>query len=193
MEDLCIICSSANNDDSITVKRGIDTLIQCSIQRKDGLADLFRTKTPVIVHKVCRRQYTHPTNIARLSHAASAINLDNTEDVSVLHLRSAERNFNFKRDCLFCAEEAYDKVRVKQPHKYRKVVYEVRKLKFKEKVLCRASERGDALGEAMITRLSNVINLVAVEARYHEECRLHFFLKVKFTNRGTNTRTARRC
>ena len=57
------------------------------------------------------------------------------------------------------------------------VVYEVRTLEFKEKVSCRACERGDALGEAVITRLSNVIDLVAAEARYHEECQLHFFLK----------------
>ena len=109
--DSLIQCCIQRNDGLVTVMRGIDSLIQCCIQRNERLADLFRTKTPVIV-------YTYPTIIARLSHSASGINVDKTEDVSVLNLRSTECDFDFRRDCLFCADETFDKVRVKQRAKY---------------------------------------------------------------------------
>lgn len=41
--------------------------------------------------------------------------------------------------------------------------------------MAQAKSRGDDWGQCVQTRLANVIDLVAVEARYHDTCRKDFF------------------
>ena len=52
----------------------------------------------------------------------------------------------------------------------------VRTLEFHDTVLHRASQRNDNWGNDVYARICSVIDVVAAEARYHEDCRLKFFL-----------------
>ena len=52
-----------------------------------------------------------------------------------------------------------------------------RTFQFRETVVIRATEREDQWGDSVLARVCNTIDLVAVEAKYHKECRIKFFLK----------------
>lgn len=55
-------------------------------------------------------------------------------------------------------------------------MYEARTLEFKENILLRASKRNDEWVRSVSTRVHSVFYLVTAEAKYHEECRVDFFL-----------------
>ena len=90
-------------------------------------------------------------------------------------MRSSELEFDFKRECLFCTENVSDNVKLAVDR--RKSTSIVRTLEFRDTVVIRATEREDQWGDSVLARVCNTIDLVAVEAKYHKECRIKFFLK----------------
>ncbi len=59
----------------------------------------------------------------------------------------------------------------KTPEKYRRHIYKVRSIEFKDNVLNIYAERSDETGHAVSKQLSSVYDLVAEEERYHDECK----------------------
>ena len=84
-------------------------------------------------------------------------------------LRSCESPFDFRKDCLFCGDEA--SMNVKLCSKRRTSVTNVETIEFRENILKRATERNDEFGQTVSTRVQSCIDLIAVEAIYHRECR----------------------
>ena len=109
------------------------------------------------VHIQCRKEFTRPkskivpTNIA--SHHRT--------------LRSDTEQFDFKSKCLFCASFAkFSLTTKKRSHD----VYPVRSLDFQDKILHDCVERNDNWANEVHCRLTQVLDLPAAEAVYHQAC-----------------------
>jgi len=65
----------------------------------------------------------------------------------------------------------------------RRAVHGVQSLEIKISTLDIASKRGDDLGKTIVNRITDVLDLVAVEAKYHGDCHKKFLLCL---NKGQN-------
>lgn len=63
--DCCIICNTQLSvSETVTVTaKGIETLIDSSLKRKDGLHSKFETLPTIILHKECCKKYTCNTSM----------------------------------------------------------------------------------------------------------------------------------
>ena len=158
---------SATDDVSQVTPKSLQTLISSSLARNDGLVVKFENVAlPQSLHTSCRKQCTRPTSIKSYQNQSD---LSSTSTVESKTLRSCESPFDFKKDCLFCGEEA--SMTVKLGSKRRTSVTNVETIEFLENILKRATERNDEFGQTVSTRVQSCIDLIAVEAIYHRECR----------------------
>lgn len=188
----CCICENLINSDSevVTLKsKGLDSLISSSKQRFDDKWLTFNEN--IKVHPKCRKDYTRPQSIKAAINAINAAkDLHGTSYTSPRKgkLRSAIPEFNFKLQCLFCDEVIDDEFFKKEKKKKiesRRSVHEVQSLEIKISTLDIASKRSDDWGKKIVNRITNVLDLVAVEAKYHGDCHKKFFtLPKQGTKRG---------
>lgn len=63
----CAICSEEGTSKTLVVvgKRGFPTLINASKLRDDCKWQTFESVDSLMVHKDCRKKYTHPSNIKK--------------------------------------------------------------------------------------------------------------------------------
>lgn len=162
--DVCVICDqSLNILKSVNVyKKGLDTLIKASHLRADGKWSIFENKDVMVLHEKCRRDYTRSTSIK----ACTAENKKNAPDQSSTSTmrRSVTEKINFKTDCLFCAKNVNIRRKVMQK------VCVVSTLHIKDTILKHCLQRNDEWGEQVRHRIDTEIDLVAAEARYHQNC-----------------------
>lgn len=172
---MCIFCGNKLEDDSVLVKKSLESIIQASLQIKDGLHERLGWTTALIVHRVCRLKYTRPSTIKA---ATKQRETDQTAPSTSATLRALEEKFDFKKDCFICGKPAV--VDSKRPYYRRKPVHLVSALEIKENVIEKCNERNDSWGEKVKLRLLSFSDLVAPEARYHKYC-YRYFLKTKNT------------
>lgn len=169
----CIICNELLSvSETVTVtSKGIRTLINYSLQRKDGLNSKFETLSTVSIHKECRKVYTRSSSIK--AYIASSKNIEDFESSSApIKRRSDFQKFNFKEHCLFCGMDAV--VNPKTPTHYRKPVHLVHTLTIKQTISKYIENRNDDWGDLVRSRLEGVVDLVAAEGRYHSDCYARF-------------------
>jgi len=63
-ETTYILCNNPLEGDVVIVSKGLTTILQSSIQRKDGIYERLEGKTSIGIHQICRHNYTRPTSIA---------------------------------------------------------------------------------------------------------------------------------
>lgn len=163
----CILCGKDTEGDTIVVTKGLKTITEASILRKDGLHESLEGKSSVRVHKSCRQNYTRPSSIkaATASPPCPAVCIPSTSSPV---LRSLGDNFDYKTNCFFCGEKAI--VDSKIPLYRRKKFRMVATLEIKNSLLQKCEDRRDEWGDQVKARLLNVSDLVAPEARYHKNC-----------------------
>ena len=136
-------------------QRGINTIIQCSEIRQDGVKDLFVNNVVREVHPECRKWYTR--NPKPPSH------------VPTPQRPTRSATFDFKTHCFFCGRKCIDVTKCRNPSK--EEWSEVRTLGILHSVRNFANAReDDEWGREVLHRLSGVIDLVAAEGRYHRYC-----------------------
>ncbi|KAL3277876.1 hypothetical protein HHI36_013217 [Cryptolaemus montrouzieri] len=66
VEEVCFVCDKLLSTDVVDVvkEKGTAKLRECSLQRKDGMANLLLGLTSVKVHQKCRKKYTNMKMIA---------------------------------------------------------------------------------------------------------------------------------
>ena len=172
-ETLCFICEESLIDGkTILVKqKGLNTFRECSRKRNDGKSDKYLiNRLSVTVHDACRKQYTNKKLIA----VANRRGFDTVlQDAPSSSRRSDVPEFDFKKCCFLCSAEIteeYLRHLKKSRLSSRDTIYDVRTLKMIENVLTRAQNRHDDWGRAICERIGNIHDLVAVEARYHNNC-----------------------
>lgn len=169
----CILCEPTGNNcfgDTVCVTRGLNKIIETSVSKGDNVKKLLENKSSVVVHVKCRKDYTR-----RLEPVTS-------KPQTVHEIRE---KFNFKSHCIICGEKV-----VVEVNKFRKrTSYEysvVETLEFIENIRTNAEKRNDNWGKEVLLRLSNVIDLVAAEGRYHRTC-YKYFLRTDCKKTGTAT------
>lgn len=123
MSDYCFICAKLLTESEIvTIKRGMKTLINASIERADEFLEYLKNKKSVKIHESCRKNYTRKSSIAaankrqREEQQAST----STESPPRTRLRSNESAFCSKKQCLFCGQELNEGYQKKKPSDIRR-------------------------------------------------------------------------
>ena len=95
-EDVCLFCGESLNQENkptTTVSRGLQTIVDKSVEYGDGLHTKLTDCSSIIVHTDCRKNYTR--------RASKRFNTDNITPETPTSLRSAMQEFEFKSDCFF--------------------------------------------------------------------------------------------
>jgi hypothetical protein len=107
MSQLCFICNKhLTESETVTVDRGLKTLINASIERGDEFSEYLKDQTSVTVHKQCRKNYTRKDTIAALKRKQDEEQAS-TSKISPPRTRArvSASSFCFKKCCLFCGNE----------------------------------------------------------------------------------------
>ena len=174
MSQSCFICNKLLTEDEIvTVSREMKTLIDASIERGDGFGNYLRSAKSVTVHVDCRKSYIQKSSIAAIKRqhedgqaTTSKVNLPRTR------ARVSKSDFCFKKYYLFCgdeADEADEETEKKSLHRWQKI-YNVAAFSFKEFVLAVAQNRSDDVSKAVTARINFEYDLIAAEAKCHDNC-----------------------
>jgi len=158
--DECTICQKPVDGGTPTVRLGEKGCIGIQAANINHPCPV-EVKAGGTVHIQCWKEFTRPkskivpTNIA--SHHRT--------------LRSDTEQFDFKSKCLFCASFAkFSLTTKKRSHD----VYPVRSLDFQDKILHDCVERNDNWANEVHCRLTQVLDLPAAEAAYHQACSVNF-------------------
>lgn len=169
----CAICkghAGGEKQPSATLtEKGSDTINRASASREDDI----HTSPGDLVHQACRKAYTNPQQIVKaLKEKKQEKECDKEVDNRVL--RSAESEFHYDRDCLFCGRSAHVGTKRKSSDV---PVFPVRTVEFKNTVLKSCDERGDAWAATVKARVLHVHDLHAADAVYHQVCSVNFRTK----------------
>lgn len=178
MSQFCFICSKLlTKNESVTVDRGMKTLIDASIERADEFSEYLQNQISVTIHLECRKNYTRKSSIASAKRRHSQEEAS-TSKISPPRTRArvSDSAFCFKQCCLFCGDQLNEQYETKKPKHLRRKFFNVTTLSFKESVLKAARDRNDDMGRAIVARVGFEFDLVAAEAKYHNDC-YNSFLK----------------
>lgn len=168
----CIFCKTPleGNLPTVTVQKGIKKIIECSLDRKDSLHLELEGKNVITVYVKCRQNYTRPTRI-NTSEERFALEEPNNG----ITLINSVSQFDFETGCFFCGEKC--SLDVKYPSHRRKSVHNVSSMAMRDNILRQCELRNDNWGNDVRSRICNVLDLVAIRARYHNACYKDFFYK----------------
>ena len=119
MSQLCFICNKLLTEGkTVTVSRGMKTLIDVNIERGDEFVDYLRSEKSVIAHVDCRKSYIRKSSIAAIKRQHED-GQTSTSKVSPPRTRARvnESDFCFKKYCLFCGDEADEEAEKKSLHR----------------------------------------------------------------------------
>jgi len=171
--ELCIVCLkniAGGPTGTCYVKIGhvgANSINQSSTKRKDKL----EAKKGDYVHISCRKQYVNKKCIVLFNRKDGITDQDR-------QLRSSGLSYDIRNECIFCGKP--DKYKKKKPkHK----LTQVETHEFEETILDIGTERQDEWAENVFLRLqfihTNIYDLPAAEAQYHDQCRSNFTTKNK--------------
>ena len=158
--------------------RGLSSLKEFSIKRGDDEltthlnAKLQENGGKVLVHAKCSREHIDDKKIKR------HVTTDTTNGTpKKKKFRSQQPNFDWKNNCLFCGDgipEQHRKKKIKDDTV--KIVggkLESAELIYKTHTRC--LERSHTIASTVLRGLSDCLDLVASEARYHTLCHVRYF------------------
>lgn len=177
MSEYCFICAKLLTENkTVTVERGMKTLINASIERGDEFSEFLKNQKSVTIHEDCRKNYTRKCSITAANKRQREKQEASTsaERPPRTKLRVNESAFCFKKLCLFCGKELNEEYERKKPLASRRRISQVSTLQCKDSIFKVARARSDAIGEAVLARVHEY-DLVAVEAKYHHDCYVSFF------------------
>lgn len=108
MSQFCFICNKLlTQTGSVTVDRGMQTLIDASTERGDEFSEYLKNQKSVTIHVQCRKSYTRKSSIAAAKRQHEEEEEASTSKVSPPRTRArvSESAFCFKQCCLFCGKE----------------------------------------------------------------------------------------
>lgn len=188
--EVCFICEKAIDPASVKIIKGetINNFIRASKQRQDEKHHQFQNKESLTIHSNCSKSYTSQKEInyvLRKLRDASA-----STSSTVLTRGTATTDFNFKKLCFICEEDATDEFLKKQdrlPANKRQRVHCISSNDTLKSLLGKLSTATDKLSLSIYTRLMKVEDLVAVGARYHETCQKNLYSKCRVSSEPDET------
>ncbi|KAK3923560.1 Tyrosine--tRNA ligase [Frankliniella fusca] len=159
--DYCILCDDTKCGDVVCVKRGLETLVEVSKKKKDGIAAKLHGRDSITVHKDCRKKY--------INHVKEVAECDKENNVP-LKRRSSSSIFDFNAHCLYCGNALEPEFGNRTPLRKRPKICTVTAEDAKCKILEKAKTIGGEQADAVVLRLSSVLDLRAANCRYHIDC-----------------------
>lgn len=169
----------------VVKKKGLSTIIQSSKEREDGLWNHLVGDNigSTEVHVDCRKTYTRKSSIDAARKALSSIHPDLASPVKK-KLRT-DSEFDYRRNCLICANECSEEKERKLPANYRQSIQNVRTFNLKESLMKICEHRKDTVGKDVKRRIEGVLCLIAAEAKYHKTCMDRFRCSIPSENSAT--------
>jgi hypothetical protein len=163
----CFICEQVvtNEDKIVPGEHARQNIIRCSKERRDDKHKYLSDDCYIVVHRLCRNEYTKPSNVkrAKLSFETPKEEID----VSPKRLRSSG-NFDFDNFCIFCCD-AVKKIPKKGKANVKRSVRVILDDSSKENIEKQAISRKDKWGRQVFSRIYTV-KLKDVRPKYHYGC-----------------------
>lgn len=159
----------------VVVDREMNTLIHASVERNDKFLEYLKDKHSVTIHVQCRKMYTRKSSIAAAKRTRETEEGSTSTSPPRTRTRISEADFCIKSYCLFCGDEANEEAE-KKAQNFRRKIYNVSALEFKDSILKVARTRSVDVAKAVVARIEYEFDLVAVETKYHNNC-YNTFLK----------------
>ena len=164
-------------------KQGILKVIECALQRKDDdmqtrmqtILDSQGEQSLIEMHKNCYCSYTSKEHIKRLLGKKRKEGRVDIDDAPAARMRRSQvTDFDFKSQCLFCANVC-EQLNPKHSERWNRVVQCERvgmknAPPFKDIVLQHCGDRNDSWGSEVAIRCHGVHDLAAAEAQYLLKC-----------------------
>lgn len=180
----CIICTSYFADDptketvNVTTK-GIDNLIKCSKERRDGKEHVFsRREPPFRLHKKCRSNYTNINDIKNYLKRKMKEETSASSAKAVKLRSSVLSSFNPQTDCLFCSKPVSQQPRDKDNSSCVSTLPFITKLKKHIEDRSKHFDGNDNWGSDVQLRISSISDLVADDGQYHRDCCSYFYKNI---------------
>ena len=158
-KEVCPLCNnfiSSQEESSCLTEKGIESLKSANDARQD---EPISFKVGQRIHKTCRIQYCHKREIRK--YIEGKVDHYEKKTIEVKNLRSTNLSFSFASDCFLCGSQiSCDGEKV----------HTVQSLDFKDTLLSYCKARNDSWSMSVEHRLLSVIDLPAVNARYHGRC-----------------------
>lgn len=135
-------------------KKAVDKIIQCSEIRKDGIKDKVVQNDSLQVHSKCRQTYILRPKPPQQERKPPA--------------KIVRESFDFKTLCFLCGRKCVDVSKCRNPAQEKWSL--VQKLEMIDNIRMEANNRHDEWGDEVSVRLSQVIDLVSSDGRYHWHC-----------------------
>lgn len=163
--NVCVFCKKTLSDGKLVNvgAKGLQTILLASKKKGDHISEEIMDKTSITVHEICRKNYTRADYVKKTTEKP-------TDKIQEQTLRSSFKSFDFQNNCLVCGKEICIEKENKKPKQYRKDIRNVTEIRMKEKLVEICNQRDDDLGKQILVRLSNIIDLVAAEGKYHLSC-----------------------
>jgi len=139
-------------------RKAVEKIVQCSGIRKDGVKEMFMQDASLRVHSKCRLTYILRPTPPKQEAAPLA--------------KVPRQSFDFKTLCFLCGRKCVDVSKCRNPARERWSL--VQKLELIENIRTEANNRRDKWGDEVSVRLSQVIDLVSSDGRYHRYCYQRF-------------------
>ena len=164
--NICVFCEHSLDDGQEVVTLGVkgcESIAQASQARGSSLTTLPGQR----VHSKCRHRHC---NKRRIEQDLKRLQDDDTVPVVQVSLRSNERTFNFKDNCLFCGHiDTFDSKHCRG-HK----LIPVRTLDFQETIVQQCKNMNNKWSEKVMARIGSVHDLPAADAVYQQICSSNF-------------------
>lgn len=167
-ENTCFICSEGLQLHPITEvkKRGLNNFCSISAQRNDGFQTLLENLQSVKIHERCRLNYVNKKVTDKCKKKASS---ETSTSPVKKKLRQSD-GFRWIDLCFICGEEADEEKELKRNISKRRTIRLVSSSDFKTGVMTMIENRRDDYSRDIHRRISAVPDLIAVNAKYHNDC-----------------------
>ncbi|MCG7883058.1 MAG: hypothetical protein JAY96_15870 [Candidatus Thiodiazotropha endolucinida] len=158
-------------------------MIECALQRQDdelrsavqAILDTQGENASMEMHKNCYCSYTSKVHIKRYLAKKRKEDRADSDDAPAARMRRSQvTDFEFKTQCLFCANVC-EPLNPKHPERWDRVI-QCERLgvknapPFKDIVLQHCGDRSDSWGREVALRCHGAHDLAAAEAQYHLRC-----------------------
>lgn len=152
----CVLkpCKDKGGELITLTKKAVDKIIQCSEIRKDDVKEKLLQNDSLQVHSKCRQTYILRPKPPQQEKEPPA--------------KIPRESFDFKTLCFLCGRKCVDVSKCRNPAQEKWSL--VQKLELSESIRTEANNRHDKWGDEVSVRLSQVIDLVSSDGRYHWHC-----------------------
>lgn len=181
--NLCRICTS-NTTETDTERvvnvglKGKETLKKISSERRDNLFTTLNLSESLFVHASCRSNYINKINVAAAKRKAQVENAVKLSPVKRKLRKSSSSSdasnlsntFDWEGNCLICGLEANIEKEKKKRCDRRKIICQIESTDFVSNILKILTPLTDDYHREIFKRISSVIDLITLAAKYHKEC-----------------------